>query len=145
MRSLGWTPIQRDWCPYKNGSRDISCACVRRKDLVRTWKAAISGPYERPQKKNLRHLSSSPQNCGKSERLSFTPPQPPPQSVVLCYGSPSRLIAIFENSARLAQFSYSSHSGCVICLRSHAPKPMLFLPSHTVLCSSQCFTYRKAP
>lgn len=38
-------------------------------------------------------------------------------SVALCYGSPSRLIAIFEHSARLVQFSYSS--GRVIYLRSH--------------------------
>lgn len=100
-----WAPIQCDGCPYKKGSGDISRACAQRKDHERTRR--------QPSQAHTRGLGRK-QTCDVALQAPRTVAK---VTVALCYGSPSRLIAIFEHSARLVQFSYSS--GRVLYLRSH--------------------------
>lgn len=130
MRSSVWAPIQCDGCPYKKGSGDISRACAQRKDHERTRR--------QPSQAHTRGLGRK-QTCDVALQAPRTVAK-----VTIC-GT-----LLWQPEQTNSNLRALSQVGAIfIQLRPCAlPKvtfPKLILPSHTVLCSSRCFIYRKAP
>ena len=114
MRSCGWVLIQYDWCPYKKGNLDTETCTKERRceetqgehDLLQAWGYQKRGERWRTDPSPSPSSPASPsasegvwpfhwlwisglQNC---ETINIYCSNS--LTVVLCYGSPSKLISI---------------------------------------------------